>query len=402
MKRKVFAFAVVGLLSLTVTSCQTETKLDPNDGKELIATSLNKSKQDVIEALNGDFVGADIKMDSTLGFKANYVDDISASTQPDIKINDIDLSATFDFDFQSNYDLANLRATTPSLTNCELYNHIITTQKINDIENTQISKTYQNGNTIYWHQQLNEEVNKDSKTLDETNIGEFVTDAIKVIDSVDDFFKGVVPEGFTSNEIFKKLYEFVFKINGLVKSYRNKEITSQDIVNEFYKATGIHNEMIPQQVNELFIVIVENFIKYDLSTYFYYTQLKDKNNNIELSGSINYEAWLNVIKTEFENDKKNLDKESFYYDMLVSYCDMFVSLLPTDINYDLTANINSSGQLTSFAYETSFEGLISKDITSLFSPMTESKPIEYKATSSGSFSFNISKDKVEIKNTIVL
>ena len=43
MKRKVFAFAVVGLLSLTVTSCQTETKLDPNDGKELIATSLNKN-----------------------------------------------------------------------------------------------------------------------------------------------------------------------------------------------------------------------------------------------------------------------------------------------------------------------------------------------------------------------
>jgi hypothetical protein len=81
---------------------------------------------------------------------------------------------------------------------------------------------------------------------------------------------------------------------------------------------------------------------------------------------------------------------------------MFVSLLPTDINYDLTANINSSGQLTSFAYETSFEGLISKDITSLFSPITESKPIEYKATSSGSFSFNISKDKVEIKNTIEL
>ena len=92
MKRKILAFAIVSLLSLTVTSCQTETKLDPNDGKELIATSLNKSKQDVIEALNGDFVGADIKMDSTLGFKANYVDDISASTQPDIKINDIDLS----------------------------------------------------------------------------------------------------------------------------------------------------------------------------------------------------------------------------------------------------------------------------------------------------------------------
>ena len=62
MKRKIFTFAIVGLLSLTVTSCQTETKLDANDGKELIATSFNKSKQNVIEVINGDFLGADIKI----------------------------------------------------------------------------------------------------------------------------------------------------------------------------------------------------------------------------------------------------------------------------------------------------------------------------------------------------
>ena len=79
MKRKIFTFAIVGLLSLTVTSCQTETKLDPNDGKELIATSFNKSKQNVIEVINGDFLGADIKIDSSLEFKANFVDEISTS-----------------------------------------------------------------------------------------------------------------------------------------------------------------------------------------------------------------------------------------------------------------------------------------------------------------------------------
>ena len=57
MKNKIFTFAVVSLVALSITSCQKETKLDPNDGKELIVTSFNNSKNNIIETVNGDFIG---------------------------------------------------------------------------------------------------------------------------------------------------------------------------------------------------------------------------------------------------------------------------------------------------------------------------------------------------------
>ena len=402
MKRKIFTFAIVGLLSLTVTSCQTETKLDANDGKELIATSFNKSKQNVIEVINGDFLGADIKIDSSLEFKANFVDEISTSNVANIELNDVDLSATLDFDFQSNYDLAGLRAEIPSLQNSELYTHFIMKQVINKEENTQISKTYQNANNVSWYQKFNDQEQLEKEELTSEDINDFADEAIKIIDSVDELFKGYVPEGFTSNEILTKLYEYVCEIDELVKKYRNKEITSQDILNEFYNALGIHADYLPEEINSLFISILENLIKIDISTYFSYTQLKDKNNNIELSASINYESWLNNIKAEFENDKKSLDESSSYYELLISYYDMFVSLLPTDINFDLSVKINSIGLLTSYSYETSLQGIISEEITGFFTPAMSSKPLEYSAKSSGSFYFNVSKNKVEVVNTIPL
>ena len=378
MKRKIFTFAIVSLLSLTVTSCQTETKLDPNDGKELIATSLNKSKQNVIEVINGDFLGADIKIDSSLEFKANFVDEISTSNVANIELNDIDLSATLDFDFQSNYDLAGLRAEIPSLQNSELYTHFILKQVINKEENTQISKTYQNANNVSWYQKFNDQEQLEKEELSSDDINKFADEAIKIIDSVDELFKCYVPEGFTSNEILTKLYEYVCEIDELVKKYRNKEITSQDILNEFYNALGIHADYLPEEINSLFISILENLIKIDISTYFSYTQLKDKNNNIELSASINYESWLNNIKAEFENDKKSLDESSSYYELLISYYDMFVSLLPTDINFDLSAKINSIGLLTSYSYEflTPSNKLIRKTIVPfLFEVKEEGNPI---------------------------
>lgn len=402
MKRKTFTFAVVSLLSLTVTSCQTETKLDANDGKELIATSFNQSKQNVIEVINGDFLGADIKFDTSLEFKANFVDEISTSNVANIELNDVDLSATLDFDFQSNYDLAGLRADIPSLQNSELYTHFILKQVINKEENTQISKTYQNANNVSWYQKFNDQEQLEKEELTSEDINDFADEAIKIIDSVDELFKGYVPEGFTSNEIITKLYEYACEIDELVKKYRNKEITSQDILNEFYNALGIHADYLPEEINSLFISIIENLIKIDISTYFSYTQLKDKNNNIELSASINYESWLNNIKAEFENDKKSLDESSSYYELLISYYDMFVSLLPTDVNYDLSAKINSLGLLTSYSYETSLQGVVSEEITGLFTPAMNSKPLEYSVKSAGSFFFNVSKNKVEVVNTIPL
>lgn len=402
MKRKTFTFAVVSLLSLTVTSCQTETKLDANDGKELIATSFNQSKQNVIEVINGDFLGADIKFDTSLEFKANFIDKNSTKNLPNIKINDIDFAASFDFDFQSNYDLIDLRSENPTLENSELYTHFIMKQVLNKEENTQVSKTYQRGNTVAWYQNFNEQEQLEKEELSSDDINKFADEAIKIIDSVDELFKGYVPEGFTSNELITKLYEYICEIDELVKKYRNKEITSQDILNEFYKTLGIHADYLPEEINSLFLSILENLIKIDISTYFNYTQLKDKNNNIELSASINYESWLNSIKSEFENDKKSLDTSSSYYELLVSYYDMFVSLLPTDVNYDLSAKINSLGLLTSYSYETSLQGVVSEEITGLFTPTMNSKPLEYSVKSSGSFFFNVSKNKVDVVNTIPL
>ena len=217
MKRKTFTFAVVSLLSLTVTSCQTETKLDANDGKELIATSFNQSKQNVIEVINGDFLGADIKFDTSLEFKANFVDENSTKNLPNIKIIDIDFAASFDFDFQSNYDLIDLRSENPTLENSELYTHFIMKQVLNKEENTQVSKTYQSGNNVAWYQNFNEQEQLEKEELSSDDINKFADEAIKIIDSVDELFKGYVPEGFTSNELITKLYEYICEIDELVK-----------------------------------------------------------------------------------------------------------------------------------------------------------------------------------------
>ena len=185
----------------------------------------------------------------------------------------------------------------------------------------------------------------------------------------------------------------------IVKQYRNKEITSQEIVDKFYKTLGISKEMVGEPINSLFVTIIENLIKIDISTYFYYTQLESKK-NIELSGSINYESWLNAIKNEFENDKNNLDPESIYYESIVEFYDLFVKILPSDVEYNLYAKINSNGQLTDFSYSGSLNGIIPEDITSLFVSINDSHPLEYQATYSGGLSFDVSKNKVEVVNTI--
>ena len=393
MKNKIFTFAVVSLVALSITSCQKETKLDPNDGKELIVTSFNNSKNNIIETVNGDFIGIDIKVDSSLDFVANFLNNENEKT------NVVDFSSIIDIDLQANYNLAGLRLEKPTLENSELFTQIVCKQTLNEVEDIQTSKTYQNGYQVAWLQQYNDDIQTEHETLDEKEVNDYAVDALKFLDSLEDFFDGDVPEEINSSEELKTIYELAFRMDEIVKQYRNKEITSQEIVDKFYKTLGISKEMVGEPINSLFVTITENLIKIDISTYFYYTQLESKK-NIELSGSINYESWLNAIKNEFENDKNNLDPESIYYESIVEYYDLFIKILPSDVEYNLFAKINSNGQLTDFSYSGSLNGIIPEDITSLFVPISDSHPLEYQATYSGELSFDVSKNKVEVVNTI--
>ena len=137
MKNKIFTFAVVSLVALSITSCQKETKLDPNDGKELIVTSFNNSKNNIIETVNGDFIGVDIKVDSSLDFVANLLNNENEKT------NIVDFSSIIDIDLQANYNLAGLRLEKPTLENSELFTQIVCKQTLNEVEDVQTSKTYQ-------------------------------------------------------------------------------------------------------------------------------------------------------------------------------------------------------------------------------------------------------------------
>ena len=393
MKNKIFTFAVVSLVALSITSCQKETKLDPNDGKELIVTSFNNSKNNIIETVNGDFIGIDIKVDSSLDFVANFLNNENEKT------NIVDFSSIIDIDLQANYNLAGLRLEKPTLENSELFTQIICKQTLNEVEDIQTSKTYQNGYQVAWLQQYNDDIQTEHETLDEKEVNDYAVDALKFLDSLEDFFNGDVPEEINSSEELKTIYELAFRMDEIVKQYRNKEITSQEIVDKFYKTLGISKELVGEPINSLFVTITENLIKIDISTYFYYTQLESKK-NIELSGSINYESWLNAIKNEFENDKNNLDPESIYYESIVEFYDLFIKILPSDVEYNLFAKINSNGQLTDFSYSGSLNGIIPEDITSLFVSISDSYPLEYQATYSGGLSFDVSKNKVEVVNTI--
>ena len=393
MKNKIFTFAVFSLVALSITSCQKETKLDPNDGKELIVTSFNNSKNNIIETVNGDFIGVDIKVDSSLDFVANFLNNENEKT------NIVDFSSIIDIDLQANYNLAGLRLEKPTLENSELFTQIVCKQTLNEVEDVQTSKTYQNGYQVAWLQQYNDDIQTEHETLDETEVNDYAVDALKFLDSLEDIFNGDVPEEINSSEELKTIYELAFRMDEIVKQYRNKEITSQEIVDKFYKTLGISKEMVGEPINSLFVTIIENLIKIDISTYFYYTQLESKK-NIELSGSINYESWLNAIKNEFENDKNNLDPESIYYESIVEFYDLFVKILPSDVEYNLYAKINSNGQLTDFSYSGSLNGIIPEDITSLFVSINDSYPLEYQATYSGGLSFDVSKNKVEVVNTI--
>lgn len=407
MKKNILLLCSIGMISLSLVSCDgKESKLKNSKAENIIETAIEKTSDNIESILKGNFIGVSF----------NSVD--HATCKFDVTDTDLIESSEMTYDIkevvQANVDVLKLNAKPKAdLESIEFYNQSLieyhATEKTDggtkvesDLMNnrTGLKKgIFTQNNTIVSGDDepksnvVEQNLDQEMEDFEGTGYTYYDDLAMKVSAMLD---------GTEVDEETKKLTESIDTALSKTKSLFDGKLTSTQYIEDLQELFNVSiNDKFGPSADKTAAMLLDMIKDTNPADYVSYTQITSKDTRT-IKASLNYDSWKNDFTKAFNNKMDSLDKEDMSYIHLALINAMVIKLLPDEVNlnYAFTMTNDIISKVTADAVVKG--SLLVSDVNYLPINYPETAKITYDLTLSSTNEWLVSNKGVSVQTLAVV